>query len=122
MRDGAKRRWTAEWLPRRGERSESNLHVRFDEGEWQEGLASQAPPVTLYSTGSKTAQGLGDYGMHGMHGKQGRRVTELLGKLKRPRNNGCRRRSTGRAEEPNRPVFLLLVLFLRLFPRRENQR
>lgn len=38
------------WQPRRGERSESNPQVRFDEGEWEEGLASQAPPVALYST------------------------------------------------------------------------
>jgi hypothetical protein len=34
-----------------GEPDAGNPHVRFDEGEWQEGLASQAPPVTLYSTG-----------------------------------------------------------------------
>jgi len=32
------------------EATSTNLHVRFDEGEWQEGLASQVPPVTLYST------------------------------------------------------------------------
>jgi len=51
MRDGAKRRWTAAGSPEGVKRSESNPHVRFDEGEWQEGLASQAPPVTLYSTG-----------------------------------------------------------------------
>jgi len=36
-----------------GEPDAGNLHVRFDEGEWQEGLANQAPPATLYSTGKK---------------------------------------------------------------------
>ena len=36
-----------------GEPDAGNLHVRFDEGEWQEGLASLAPPVALYSTGQK---------------------------------------------------------------------
>jgi len=34
-----------------GKPDAGNLHVRFDEGEWQEGLALQVPPVTLYSTG-----------------------------------------------------------------------
>ncbi|MGF1656883.1 MAG: hypothetical protein ACFCU3_07900 [Verrucomicrobiales bacterium] len=32
-----------------GEPDPGGLHVRFDEGEWQEGLASQAPLATLYS-------------------------------------------------------------------------
>ena len=49
MRDGAKRRWTVGWQPRRGERSESNLHVRFDEGEQQVGDQSRLLLSTLLS-------------------------------------------------------------------------
>ena len=39
-----------------GKPDAGNPHVRFDEGEWQDGLASQVPPVALYSIGYKKSE------------------------------------------------------------------
>jgi hypothetical protein len=64
MRDVAKRRWTSEGSPV-GE-SEANQIRKSGSmrGEWQEGLASQAPPVALYSTGMTMGLWLGFWNVY----------------------------------------------------------